>query len=149
MDPIRNKKLNTYVSISIYGIIILTFLIQSCNTNATAEYTSTAPSIVPIEIPSLLTRDTIIVSTDGKRPISEDKYNEFSSSIIADPNNFKAYLNLAELFIKEASITGEYSYYYPAASKMVNYVLSNDLKEQSILFQAYNLKTSIDSFSNK
>lgn len=94
------------------------------------------------EIPKLLDRKTKSGPVDENEKFIE-KWNVLSNSLMANPANFKARLELAELYMAEARITGEHPYYYPAALKMINSILNQDPKDRNILFGALSLKASV------
>jgi len=106
---------------TLYFISLLVFLfLQSCN-NQTTIVTGT-------EIPALLDRSEKIQL--GKEwDFVQNMYSNKVQSIIANPNDDQAKLVLAQLFIKEARITGEHGHYYPSALQMLNQILyHSDLK---------------------
>jgi tetratricopeptide (TPR) repeat protein len=97
---------------------------------------------ISIEVPKLLTRKAVLGSK-AEEELFIKKYNEAVLAIKDTATNNKAALTLTELFITEARITGEHPYYYPAALKMVDFVLGNAPKDKEILFAAYSLKSSV------
>ncbi|MEL6987638.1 MAG: tetratricopeptide repeat protein, partial [Bacteroidota bacterium] len=52
-------------------------------------------------------------------------------------------LVLAQLFMKEARITGEHGHYYPSAIKMLDYILENEHQNQDLKFRALVNKTGV------
>lgn len=66
-----------------------------------------------------------------------------------DPNAKEPWLNLAELFIQEARVTGEHPHYYPAALQCLETVLAkqfdlNNIKEKDLKFRAMSAKASVE-----
>jgi tetratricopeptide (TPR) repeat protein len=94
------------------------------------------------EIPTLLVRN-LKSGPEGENEKFIRKWSILSNSVKENPANFKARLELAELYIAEARITGEHPYYYTAALKMINSVLSRDPKDRNLLFYALSLKASV------
>ncbi|HEX2396115.1 MAG TPA: hypothetical protein VHI78_12270, partial [Bacteroidales bacterium] len=94
------------------------------------------------ELPGLLKRKTGSGSDEeNKRFIA--KWTILTNTLKENPAIFKARLELAELYMAEARITGEHPYYYPAALKMINSVINMDPKDRNILFSALSLKASV------
>jgi len=94
------------------------------------------------EIPELLKRTTNTGPEEETGKFME-KWRILSNSLKDNPVNFKSRLELAELYMAEARITGEHPYYYPAALKMINFILNHDPKDRNILFSALSLKASV------
>lgn len=66
-------------------------------------------------------------------------YNTAVQSITLHPDSVTNYLTLAKVFIKEAKVTGEHPYYYPAALATLDVALDKDEKNP----EAMMLKTSV------
>jgi tetratricopeptide (TPR) repeat protein len=94
------------------------------------------------DIPKLLDRN-IKYGPDGENEKFIEKWRTLSGSLNENPANLKARLELAELYIAEARITGEHPYYYTAALKMINSILTRNPKDRNILFYALSLKASV------
>lgn len=63
--------------------------------------------------------------------------NTYFTSLKKDPNDTKAALGLAAIYIQEARVTGNYVYYDAAAMKYVNSVLKNDsLNFDALIYKA-------------
>ncbi len=132
---------------SIFKVFLLSVffscLISACNQkqkNKKEEEKTTTETTV--EIPELLKREKVLGSKK-EEDLYKKKFNDFSASAKKSPNNYKAFLGLAELYIAEARVTGEHPYYYPAALKMTNYVLDQKPENKDILFSALSLKASV------
>ncbi len=72
--------------------------------------------------------------------------NFYSKQLIAlrkDPKDVAAKLNLAELFIKEARVTGEHGHYYPAALDVVDQILATKELSKNQSFKAMTLKAGV------
>ncbi len=73
------------------------------------------------------------------------KVADLKQKIAADPNNVKARLQIATIYITEARITGEHPYYYPAITKILDDVLVIDSKN----YEATILKASVKMSQHK
>ncbi|GHB56363.1 hypothetical protein GCM10007390_07120 [Persicitalea jodogahamensis] len=68
-----------------------------------------------------------------------EKVDELKAKISKDPNDVKARLQIATIYMAEARITGEHPYYYPAVLKILDGVLSIDPRN----FEATTFKASV------
>lgn len=94
------------------------------------------------EIPALLDRPEKVWHGNEWADI-QNRYVANRDKIIADPANADAYINLAEVFINEARITGEHGHYYPAALSMLDTVLAKNLKSDDLKFRALATKAGV------
>jgi len=77
---------------------------------------------------------------DYVQNIYSDKINQLR----AEPENTEAKLVLAQLFIKEARVTGEHGHYYPAALSMIDAILdSKEELDPTTKFQALMHKAGV------
>ncbi|MBK7871430.1 MAG: hypothetical protein IPJ74_12515 [Saprospiraceae bacterium] len=118
-------------------ILLLTILsiCWSCNNDNSQK------AIGSPEIPALLQRQAVIGPTEEMGNVN-DLYNGLVAKIKANPKNYDARLNLAELFMQEARISGEHGHYFPAALTIVNAVL-NENPEQGLKYRAMLDKASV------
>jgi tetratricopeptide (TPR) repeat protein len=120
----------------LFYLSFLALITVSCKSD-----TSTG-KIIKNEIPELLNRNEKIQL--GKEwDYVQNFYSDQSKILKADYNNGPAKLKLAELFIKEARVTGEHGHYYPAALKMVNEILQISDIDKNIKFQALVSKAGV------
>jgi tetratricopeptide (TPR) repeat protein len=105
---------------TLYISILLSFSIACQNAERSQPNSS--------EIPELLLRDNVI-GPEEEMGYMMDQYNTLAEKIKANGSDHDARLSLAELFMMEARISGEHGYYYPAALKVLGYVLENDSKD--------------------
>lgn len=69
--------------------------------------------------------------------VTRNRANELTKALREDPTDSKSALALASLFIQEARVTGNYSYYDVAALKQVEQVLKKDPSNfEAVLFKA-------------
>jgi tetratricopeptide (TPR) repeat protein len=70
-------------------------------------------------------------------------YDTQKALLQKEPQNAKAWLKLAELFMNEARVTGEHPYYYPAALQMIDAIPNMASSSDEIRFEAGYLKASV------
>ncbi|MEZ4950522.1 MAG: hypothetical protein R2784_14225 [Saprospiraceae bacterium] len=74
---------------------------------------------------------------------TQNFYTQKRDEILADPENATAKIELAELYMQEARVTGEHGHYYPAALLMLNSVLDQNLERKDEKFRALSDKASV------
>ncbi|MFB9294996.1 tetratricopeptide repeat protein [Persicitalea jodogahamensis] len=118
------------------SICAATSLLTSC---ADKEgNTENAADASPMSIPPLFQRTGELSKADEwSRTI--EKVDELKAKISKDPNDVKARLQIATIYMAEARITGEHPYYYPAVLKILDGVLSIDPRN----FEATTFKASV------
>ena len=117
-------------------ILLCSLILISCDPAAKTEKKESD------NIPELLTRSEKI--QQGKEwDFVQNFYSDQKQAIDKDPQDHNARLQLAELFIKEARITGEHGHYYPAALKLIDEILASDSKDPNLLFQAKLTKAGV------
>jgi len=70
-------------------------------------------------------------------------YAEQQESLRKNPNDNEAKLNLAQLYIKEARVTGEHGHYYPAALQMIDQILDSKIENQDLKFRSLVTKAGV------
>ncbi|MGI8893824.1 MAG: tetratricopeptide repeat protein [Bacteroidia bacterium] len=121
-------------------------LLYSCdNTNATNNESAANTKNIDQEkkvLPQVLIRTGALSESEEwqKTIVAVAKVNQ---RIEKNPNDYKARIILAEIFINEARITGEHGYYYPAILKILNGLLANDNIGQEVKFNALSLKSAV------
>ncbi len=131
--PSKMKKY-LFILILIAGIIT----VQSCS-RINGENSSLNSENA---IPELLT----INSNVGLETEREDLLTAYDKAILTlktNPQNLKAYLILAQVFITEARLSGNTGYYNNAATKMLNHVLEQKSTDSDINFEALTLKAGV------
>jgi len=91
-----------------------------------------------MSIPSLFQRTGELSKAD-EWPRTIAKVDELKAKLAKDPNDVKARLQIATIYMTEARITGEHPYYYPAVLKILDSVLSIDPRN----FEATTFKASV------
>lgn len=109
-------------------LILLCCLVDSCTSDKVSNQTNKADStIVKVDVPELLLRSEktrLGKEWDGVQSL----YQSSKQKLSKNDKDHEARLNLAQIFIKEARVTGEHGHYYPSALKVLNQMLAdNDL----------------------
>jgi len=113
----------------------LLLLITACNKSKTSENDNTA-------IPKLLQRSE--ATMQGKEwDQVQSLYAENAKLVRENPNDVEALLNLSEIFIQEARVTGESTHYYNATLNVLGRVLKSPSKNKDQEFRALANKASV------
>lgn len=73
----------------------------------------------------------------------QNTYTSLSKAISKDKEDTKSRILLAQLYIKEARVTGEHGHYYPAALKVLDQALSQSTIEDDMKFLALTTKAGV------
>mgnify|MGYP000214782859 CR=1 FL=1 len=132
-----NKNLLTF---TLFSFCIVAILCASCN-EATTQ-TSSQAEAKTIDLPKLLDRSEKIQL--GKEwDYVQNYYMDRKQALEKNPEDNQAKLEIAQLFIKEARVTGEHGHYYPAALKTINEILSQDSLDNNMNFLALMTKAGV------
>ena len=79
----------------------------------------------------------------------QNHYGKERKALMDNPQAKEPWLNLAEVFIQEARVTGEHPYYYPAAMQCLDYLLAQtfdekNIKETDLKFRALSSKAGVE-----
>ena len=122
---------------------LLAFNWTACNQDSSTSITSTTKSNTEASIAKLIQRSDKIQL--GKEwDFVQNFYLEQKSALQKDPQDNNAKLNLAQLFIKEARVTGEHGHYYPAALKITDEVIASNPTDRDLLFRTLTTKAGIE-----
>lgn len=113
----------------------LLLLITACNKSKTSENDNTA-------IPKLLQRSEATVQGKEWDQV-QSLYAENAKLVRENPNDVEALLNLSEIFIQEARVTGESTHYYNATLNILDRVLKSASKNKDQEFRALANKASV------
>lgn len=95
-----------------------------------------------VEIPELLDRsEKLQYSVEWSE--TRNKYADLKHKLKQNPENIESKLQLCNLYISEARITGEHGYYYPAALGMTESILANKELKKDDEFMALSFKASV------
>jgi len=128
------------LSIKALFFAVLVVLLTACNLENRDQGVQSA--VVKSDVPDLVQRSTKIQlgkEWDGVQNTYQDKV----LALKKNPQDAEAKIHLANIFIKEARVTGEHGHYYPAALKMLNSVLSQDELDNDSKFIALMHKAGV------
>ncbi len=136
---------NTNIRLISVAVFLLSWgvLLSSCNhMNTGKTQASTVVASNNSDIPQLFIRKGELATTEEwqKTIQAVGKINE---KLALYPGDLKARLQLAEIFINEARVTGEHGYYYPAILTILDGVLANKPTDEDIRFRTLSLKSSV------
>jgi tetratricopeptide (TPR) repeat protein len=124
------------ITIMISLLLLLTMF--SCDNKVNTLNTANSQSNVKVDFDPLKERNPQLAQAADWADI-KSKATELKRKIDLDPKDSKSKLLLAQLYMKEARITGEHPYYYPATLK----ILDNILQTDSVQFEAMAFKASV------
>ena len=123
----------------------MSLVVAGCNNNPdTDSAANTTNANDPLAVPLLFERTGTLASA-SEWPKTKEKIAELNAKLAKNPNDVKARLQIATIYLTEARITGEHPYYYPAVEKMLDGVLSIDPKN----FEATVFKASVKMSQHK
>jgi len=95
-----------------------------------------------LDIPNLLDRSEKIQL--GKEwDFVQNYYSDQKIALGKNDKDQQARLNLAQLFIKEARVTGEHGHYYPGALKLLDEILVDETISEDLRFQTLTNKAGV------
>lgn len=94
-----------------------------------------------VELPSLLPRHAGLGSAEEQAEMKRI-YADLNRKIQADPTDFRSRLQLVQLYILEARVTGEHGHYYPAALSVLDQMLRENPPTDAV-FGAKSLKATV------
>jgi tetratricopeptide (TPR) repeat protein len=119
-----------------YSFILVLLLSQISCTKVQKSDNSTSQN--NLTIPALFERTGDLAKADEWQKTRE-KVAELNQKLTKDPNDIKARLQIATIYLSEARITGEHPYYYPAVLKILDGILYLNPKS----FEATTFKASV------
>ncbi len=131
-------------------LLIITLIAGVFNACQPSESDMAARLGLP-DIPKLLDRHPSI--QQGKEwETVQSLYGQYRQELTQKPDASEPKLNLAQLFVNEARITGEHGHYYPGALKMLDDVLAKKPEDKDLLFRTLAIKAGVQlsqhEFSN-
>lgn len=122
-------------------------LLISCQSESTSEHVSlrSVPAVKAahtMHFPTLLDRSEGLGSLQERQAVMET-YQEIIGVLQVDPTDYKRRLQLAQLYMLEARVTGEHGYYYPATLQILDDILQEQ-PEKGVRFSATSLKASVN-----
>lgn len=130
-----NTTIKTYGYIA---LIAITFsLVTSCNSSEELNVKN------EIETADLIQRGEAIQLGKEWDEV-QNSYSNFTKAIANNPHDNKSKIQLAQLYIKEARVTGEHGHYYPAALAILNNALSDSELTKEMKFLALTTKAGVE-----
>ena len=123
-----------------YIFIFLTVVLLSACSQEKKEMNASSSSVV--DIPALIQRGEAIQSGKEWETV-QNYYGKNKKALLEDKNALEPRLELAQLFVQEARITGEHGHYYPAALQMVEEILALNPTDPSLKFMTLATKASV------
>ncbi len=112
----------------------LIIALTACNQSAQPKTESTSTS----EVAPLKPRNEMLAKS-GDWVSIQNKVTDLFAKIKQNPKDLKSKIQLAQIYMQEARITGEHPYYYPATLVILNDVLKQDENH----FEALAFKASV------
>ena len=116
------------------SVVSLLLLIVACSPSTETSLT--------VDIPELLDRPEKIQNGKEWENV-HNAYTTAKATLLADAKDVDARLQLAEVFMLEARVTGEHGHYYPSAVKTLNQVLQLEKESNDARFRALSMKASV------
>jgi len=113
---------------------ILLVQLYSCKENNDVSHHSLAPELIQRSEKIQLVKEW---------DFAQNFYSAQIKKLSENPRDTEAKLNLAQLYVKEARVTGEHGHYYPAALKMTNEILSETNIDNNTTFLALMTKAGV------
>lgn len=132
----KNRNL-VFILISIFYSVTL-LVLSSCGENKSNDSTVDSSK----DIPALLDRNEKIRYGKEWDDVSNN-YQTLKLAIQKNENDHEAKIKMANLFIREARVTGEHGHYYPAALAMTNRIINSTTKVNNVEFLALVTKAGV------
>jgi len=113
-------------------------VLSSCGENKSNDSTVDSSK----DIPALLDRNEKIRYGKEWDDVSNN-YQTLKLAIQKNENDHEAKIKMANLFIREARVTGEHGHYYPAALAMTNRIINSTTKVNNVEFLALVTKAGV------
>ncbi len=138
---------NTIIFLGLMAIAVAGF--NACQNGTSQTDAASNSSITMLEsIPKLLDRNEKI-QYDKEWEAIQNAYGKQRKALMDDPQAKEPWLNLAEIFVQEARVTGEHPHYYPAALQCLDKLLAQSFdeknpKEIDLKFRALTAKAGVE-----
>ena len=120
----------------------LFFLIVSCQNSPTMHRSKADDFVLNPKVPKLLDRNTKL-QMGQEWELVQNQYSKNLQQIRKNKDIQEAKLNIAQLFVNEARITGEHPYYYPAALNLLDEILDTESTDHDLLFRTLSTKATV------
>ena len=116
---------------------MLLLIMTACSPTEADPTTATT-----FDVPQLLDRSEALQHGKEWETVA-NRYGSSRAAIRQNPEDWNAYLSLAEVFVHEARVTGEHGHYYPAALRTLNHVTEHETEPTDERFRALSLKAGV------
>jgi len=123
----------------LFSLALISLFLTACQQDSTESMDQATNLVV---IPELLERPTVI-STPEEAEQVQKMYADLTAKIKVNPDDIKARLTLAELFMQEARVSGEHGHYFPAALTVIDGVLQEEQLDESNTYRAMLNRASV------
>lgn len=137
------------LNFNLLGILAFFLLMQttSCNTskmNNEDDLTQTKETKIsrPAPIIPIVDRKQQ-TGPEGEMITARKTFAEYEQKVQKDPNDYNAKLNIVQLYMNEARITGNFDYYFGGSLAILDELLSNPKLSKDDKFHALFLKSTI------
>ncbi len=136
---------NKIISVGLMAYLMVS--IMACQNNRPNTNLKAGMGIIE-NIPELLDRNEKLQYGKEWETV-QNAYGKERKALMDNPKAKEPWLNLAEVFIQEARVTGEHPHYYPAALQCLEALLAQpfdekDLKEKDLKFRALSAKAGVE-----
>ncbi len=128
-----NTIIKTYRTIALVAITLS--LLTACNNSET--------KIASIETAELIQRGEAIQLGKEWDEV-QNSYSKFTKAISANSHDNQSKIQLAQLYIKEARVTGEHGHYYPGALAILENALADTKLTDDLKFLALTTKAGVE-----
>ncbi len=136
---------NIIISIGLMAYLMVSII--ACQNNQPNTTAKAGMGLIE-KIPQLLDRNEKIQYGKEWETV-QNAYGKERKVIMDNPQAKEPWLNLAEIFVQEARVTGEHPHYYPAALQCLDYLLAQtfdekNIKEKDLKFRALSAKAAVE-----
>jgi tetratricopeptide (TPR) repeat protein len=121
-------------------IVIIAFILGGCSSRELPQIEQA------FQIPQLKPRHATL--SPAEFATYRGKYDELTKKIVAEPGSPDAYVQMAQLFMNEARISGDHPYYYPAALKLLDRAIDIDANNFGALISLGSIQLSLHQFKD-
>ena len=133
---------STYSTSSCFILLMGLLFFTACQEGTKSSEVLKASAKTTISYPELLERSKAI--QNGKEwDLVQNQYADALNTLRKKSTDHEAAIEMVQVFINEARITGEHGHYYPAALKLVNNIINSKPASKDVQFQALSLAASV------
>lgn len=129
------------LTVLLAGIIISSCVGPDDGTPEPVKNKVTESASTDFSIPELPERE-ILTGTPEERDHIRDVYDQAVLDLEKNKDNYDAKLRMAEVFVQEARVTGNFGKFYKSAHYLLDHILESDVNQDQ-KFQALSLKATV------